>query len=214
MVKQLRNGLLAIGLVAASAGAFADATVNAVGSGWCNTTVCNNTDTGTVANRFAGNHIGDFYRDWFAFDLSNQNISSATISIWNDGNNTSTDPLATFSLGATSGFSFAGLLGGVSFGSVTAQVADTGVSHYVDITFNAAGINYLNSHAGTRVVFGGNVTSPADEVAFFGFPRGSNPVAMLNTVSAVPEPESYALLLAGLGLVGAAVRRRKQNRTA
>jgi hypothetical protein len=29
------------------------------------------------------------------------------------------------------------------------------------------------------------------------------------TVGAVPEPESYAMLLAGLGLMGAVVRRRK-----
>jgi hypothetical protein len=31
------------------------------------------------------------------------------------------------------------------------------------------------------------------------------------SVAAVPEPETYALLLAGLGLMGAAVRRRKQK---
>jgi hypothetical protein len=31
------------------------------------------------------------------------------------------------------------------------------------------------------------------------------------SVTAVPEPESYAMLLAGLGLMGAIARRRKQN---
>ncbi|MDP3126696.1 MAG: PEPxxWA-CTERM sorting domain-containing protein, partial [Thiobacillus sp.] len=31
----------------------------------------------------------------------------------------------------------------------------------------------------------------------------------VNLAAAVPEPETYAMLLAGLGLVGAAVRRRK-----
>lgn len=31
------------------------------------------------------------------------------------------------------------------------------------------------------------------------------------TVSAVPEPETYAMLLAGLGLIGGVVRRRKQK---
>ena len=34
----------------------------------------------------------------------------------------------------------------------------------------------------------------------------------LVTVSAVPEPETYALLLAGLGLMGTVVRRRSQSR--
>ncbi|MDC8756821.1 PEPxxWA-CTERM sorting domain-containing protein [Janthinobacterium fluminis] len=36
------------------------------------------------------------------------------------------------------------------------------------------------------------------------------PFALHGTVSAVPEPETYAMLLAGLALVGAAARRRKQ----
>jgi hypothetical protein len=34
------------------------------------------------------------------------------------------------------------------------------------------------------------------------------------SVSAVPEPESYALLLAGLGLIGSVVNRRKKNAAA
>lgn len=38
---------------------------------------------------------------------------------------------------------------------------------------------------------------------------GAANVVGLDNISAVPEPESYAMLLMGLGLVGAAVRRRK-----
>jgi hypothetical protein len=34
------------------------------------------------------------------------------------------------------------------------------------------------------------------------------------SVAAVPEPESYAMLLAGLGLIGAAAKRRKTRQTA
>lgn len=40
--------------------------------------------------------------------------------------------------------------------------------------------------------------------------RGLNFVSSQFTVSAVPEPESFAMLLAGLGLVGALARRRNK----
>ncbi len=57
------------------------------------------------------------------------------------------------------------------------------------------------------------------EFSLFGPPNFDDP-RVLNrvdldgftlTVSTVPEPESYALMLAGLGLVAAVVRRRKLN---
>jgi hypothetical protein len=42
------------------------------------------------------------------------------------------------------------------------------------------------------------------------FPIGGTANLNANTVSAVPEPETYALLMAGLGALGFIVRRRKQ----
>jgi hypothetical protein len=45
-----------------------------------------------------------------------------------------------------------------------------------------------------------------------GAPIGS--IGMTYHVTAVPEPETYAMLLAGLGLLGFAARRRKQKQAA
>lgn len=44
--------------------------------------------------------------------------------------------------------------------------------------------------------------------------NGSNYVAKFNVTAAVPEPESYALLLSGLGLMAAIGRRRKTDNLA
>jgi hypothetical protein len=57
----------------------------------------------------------------------------------------------------------------------------------------------LSSAVGLRISFGPD-----------GFNGGINNIVF--SVSAVPEPESYALLLAGLGLIGFAARRRATRR--
>ena len=58
-----------------------------------------------------------------------------------------------------------------------------------------------------------------DEGTFVGFSRGLTDIqalritgagAVADNVSAVPEPESYAMSLIGLGLVGAIARSRQQ----
>ena len=41
------------------------------------------------------------------------------------------------------------------------------------------------------------------------FYLGAMTVSAVSSIAAVPEPETYAMLLAGLGLIGAAVKRRK-----
>lgn len=57
------------------------------------------------------------------------------------------------------------------------------------------------------------VPGTAGDNKFFVFSFGDSDLANLNLqhVSAVPEPDAYALLLAGLGLIGAIVRRRSQQ---
>lgn len=79
------------------------------------------------------------------------------------------------------------------------------------------GGNVLESYTVTFAATGG--MDAYDDGAHVGFSRGLNDIhalritgtgAVADNVSAVPEPETYALSLLGLGVLGAIARRRKQ----
>jgi hypothetical protein len=87
---------------------------------------------------------------------------------------------------------------GVTIGCGRA-LAHTGAVTMIGDTVNAAGC-LGSAAAGSNGLSGGLIVAEA----------GGMPSARaFSPVSAVPEPEAYAMLLAGLGLVGAVVRRRK-----
>ncbi len=200
--------ILSAGLLAASALAHADTSISATGAGWCELSFgCNNSDTAEFANTFAGNGGYGQAPKWFAFDMLAGTISAATVSIWNDGRNYSYGNDLTYSLYAASSIDFDGLAAGAALGSVSAFVADDGTSHYVNIALNTDGISYLNAHKGQQVIFGG-ATPIGQYVELFGYTFGT-PAATLN-VTEVPEPETYGMLLAGLGLVGWIARRKQR----
>jgi hypothetical protein len=83
-------------------------------------------------------------------------------------------------------------------------LAHTGAVTMISDTVNAVGC--LGSAAvGSNGLSGGLIVAQA----------GGMPSALaFSPVLAVPEPESYAMLLAGLGLIGAVVKRRKGARLA
>jgi hypothetical protein len=72
-----------------------------------------------------------------------------------------------------------------------------------DADASAAGFSFSNVGAGSYVVKASGFLSGTAQIQGTGF-VGAN-----FSVTAVPEPESYALMLAGLGLVGVLSRRRK-----
>ena len=77
-------------------------------------------------------------------------------------------------------------------------------SQYLNLDFNKnTGAIYVGNAS-----LGSNLDLPADD-GYVTFNGGSASVGV--SVSAVPEPESYAMLLAGLGLMGFMVRRRKTS---
>jgi hypothetical protein len=209
-----RQVLAAVLLAGASVNAAvaAPASTNAIAQGYCiDGGACSAANA--MAYTLAGTSQLQTYRDWFTFAIPTTfEVASANISIFSSAANTyGTSPDAVFSLYAPTSFSYAGLVGnGVSFGSVTARQADPNPnplgSHYVDIALNTAGLAYINGNLGNAITFGGS--GPANSSAqFFGYPYSGRPAIL--SITPVPEPQTYAMLLAGLGLMGWATRRHK-----
>jgi hypothetical protein len=190
--------------------------IDAVAQGECtNLGAC--TSATSLSRSFAGLSQNVAYRDWFTFSvLPTVTVSSATLSIYNLKNNVvNSSPNEVFNLYAPTDFSFSGLIGNsTSLGSVTAINADQldnlgqRNSQYVDIALNAEGLAYINSNLGKSITFGGS--SSGGDAQFFGYVFTAGKPAVLS-VSPVPEPETYAMLLAGLWVMGSAVKRRKSK---
>jgi hypothetical protein len=83
-----------------------------------------------------------------------------------------------------------------------------------DLINNVPAITGVSINAATNMVgFGlSNISFTADQIVvnWTGLSFNSNTVVSLD-VSAVPEPSSYAMMLAGLGVMGFVARRRKRN---
>jgi hypothetical protein len=119
--------------------------------------------------------------------------------------------------GAAGEAGYADLGEGVVFGSYNASLADNG--RYIQIVLNGSGVDALNGAVNSGGIFiVGGMISTFDTPGFgsqvlFNASGGSSNVAvqMFLTTAPVPEPETYAMMVAGLGLIGFAARRRKQQ---
>jgi hypothetical protein len=191
--------------------------INASGEGWCTSAgSCNNTNTAVKANTLAGvaSAGGVSYRDWFYFNIPVGTYVNAVLSISNSGSNITAQPNSVFTLSAASGINYAALGTGTALGSITAGAANTGVTHYVNITLNGSALSLLNTAAGGGFLFGGSLNGNNASVnQLFGYTNG-NPVATLTLtpgtpVSAVPEAESWMLMVFGFAGLGAILRRKQ-----
>ena len=207
----MKSLLAAAAALLATPAAVQAADISATGSGWCASFGSCDTDGTFFNNSFAGDSGADF-RNLFTVAVPVGTVTAASLSIWNDAANYNSDPNAVYSLIGASGISYNGLADGTVLGSILMSAADTGVSRYVTIDLNAAGIAALNAAAGSTFLFGGVITRNAHS-EFAGYGSGT-PAAYLTLTqsaqsTAVPEPASWALMLGGFGLVGGAMRRRR-----
>jgi len=198
-------------ILCVASAAEADVIVIASSAGWITSSGLSNTSgfNGGINFASAGHHFGIDYNNFFQFTLPDQTISSATLYIWNEGENFTSDSSAVYSLHAPTAFSFIGLGAAASLGSVTANVADTGVDHYVAIALNGSGLSYLNSNLSGAINFGGTVsTISTGEVQFFGYTLG---MAHLDLAFAAPGPVPGAGFagLVSLALAGLYARTRQ-----
>lgn len=74
-------------------------------------------------------------------------------------------------------------------------------------TLNGASFDYLAVHFGKgELLFHWNAPVTSFEIG--GLPTGLSNYRAYSEIAAIPEPETYAMLIAGLGMMGAWVRRR------
>ena len=98
----------------------------------------------------------------------------------------------------------------ISFGPVSLSLDHVtftggGVTSLTDLDPSAAGFNFHNVAAGTYTVVASGMLTPDGEV---------HKLALLGAnynVTAVPEPETYGMLLGGLAVLGAVARRKAKN---
>ena len=157
------------------------------------------TNLGTISNSvptgIAGTVLGtgQSFSDIFSFNFGGLNTGGAHIQVTDVP--TTISPAVTFNgiLSAVSLFSAGanGVVGGGDDSLLASSVSPGGSSLSLDYTQPLSGSSYIT------------VT---------GISNGSSGAIFAGQIAPIPEPETYAMLLAGLGLMGAVVRRRSTRK--
>jgi hypothetical protein len=164
-------------------------------------TVLSNTDSGWYDGYFVTDpsnmnyFVGEGFNNWFVFDISQLSVPVTTASFTVYAYQSSESTL--YSMFDYAG-SIAGLVGGIGGAAVHDDLASGTL--YGSGVVGAANSNSFVSFMLTT----GAVTDLNTAIR-----KGQAQFVIGGTTAPVPEPETYALMLAGLGVVACAARRRK-----
>jgi hypothetical protein len=140
------------------------------------------------------------------------------------GSGTSINDLFTFDLAAgntSSGYSVVNIPLSFSGGEWNTALATLTLSSNADGIVGNADDQMLasaiwdqspNSNNSLTLAYDQAITGPA-YITITGVTDGGNGGVYAGAIAAIPEPETYAMLLAGLGLMGAVVRRRSDRKS-
>ena len=139
--------------------------------------------------------------DYFQFSVSTLGLTGITIAWDQTGSNTGPrDFQLAYSIDNGSSFTNVASYSVINATwSSTVPVATTSFSYAVAGAANAASVLFRLADAGTASINGGTVAAA-------GTGRVDN--VLISGVSAVPEPQTWALMLAGVALMGVTIRRR------
>ncbi len=221
MKNVIASGLAAVALAFAGAAGAAEVQVVADARGWIDS---GGQELGGLDN---SNYIAGFYclngicsngvvevRNYFTFDLSDipDDLVSAALEVDTRWLREGGVSLLSYQLTSTSGLTFDLLGGGDVFGLYEYVAADD--EQVRQITLNSAALSAIRAAAGGSFTLSGRVLAPAnyrgEHVHFvFGNSQNSDRSRLLLTTASIPEPATWALMIAGFGAAGATLRRRK-----
>lgn len=196
---------------AVSVTSFAQGWVNSAGS-------ANGANNGN--NTFTGNEFGNRYNSWAAFFIPAGVYTSADLDVLADHYGLdSANQIGVYSVTTA----YDALLNQSGGAAAYADLGDGSLYGLADLfdslsTIHLGGtaLQDINAAAGSIFVVGFtnatlNLQDPND-VDLGIYTNGSladHPVLTLDTTAAVPEPATWAMMIAGFGMVGATVRRRR-----
>lgn len=215
------SGLAAVALAFAGAAGAAEVQVFADARGWIDS---GGQELGGFDN---SNYIAGFYclngvcnnglvevRNYFTFNLPDipDDLVSAALELDTRWLREGGASLLSYQLTSTSGLTFDLLGGGDVFGHYEYVTADD--EQVRQITLNSAALSAIRAAAGGSFTLSGRVLAPANYRGeyvhyVFGNSHDRDRSRLLLTTASIPEPATWALMIAGFGAVGVTLRRRQ-----